>query len=90
MSYLIIKYSIPLAEFQVCSNFYVVLFNFRCAVFLFYQTHWEQTVRSQFDRFYHEFEVMKKYLVGAIKEAAKEGIKEGVKAYQQSEDLNNK
>ena len=33
---------------------------------------------------------MKKYLVGAIKEAAKEGIKEGVKAYQQSEDLNNK
>ncbi len=33
---------------------------------------------------------MKKDLVGAIKEAAKEGIKEGVKAYQQSEDLNNK
>jgi len=33
---------------------------------------------------------MKKDLVGAIKEAAKEGIKEGIKAYQQSEDLNNK
>ena len=39
MSYLIIKYSIPLAEFQVCSNFYAVLFNFRCVAFLFYQTH---------------------------------------------------
>jgi len=36
--FLIIKYFIPLAEFQVYGNFYAVLFNFRCAVFLFYQT----------------------------------------------------
>ncbi len=50
----------------------------------------EQTIRSQFDGFYREFEVMKEDLVDAIKEAVKEGIKEGIKAYRQSENLDNK
>jgi len=50
----------------------------------------EQTIRSQFDGFYHELEVMREDLVDAIKEAVKEGIKEGLKAYKQSENLDNK
>lgn len=50
----------------------------------------EQTIRSQFDGFYHELEVMREDLVDAIKEAVKEGIKEGIKAYKQSENMGNK
>ncbi|HQE24843.1 MAG TPA: hypothetical protein PKZ70_02345 [Candidatus Atribacteria bacterium] len=50
----------------------------------------EQTIRSQFDGFYREFEVMREDLVDAIKEAVKEGIKEGIKAYKQSENMGNK
>ena len=46
----------------------------------------EQTIRSQFDGFHHEFEALKEDLVDATREAAKEGIK----AYQQSENSNNK
>ena len=50
----------------------------------------EQTIRSQFDGFYHEFEALKDDLVDAISEAVKEGIKAGIKAYQQPENSNNK